>query len=167
MIIDSPIGPLYIEATARGLRRLEFGVRGQTPVAEDCEYAVNAEIELGTARQLGEYFAGARTVFDLPLDLDVEGAGFRQRAWLALASIPYGATVTYAQLAALAGNPAAARAAGHACATNPIALVLPCHRVVGSDGSLHGFGGGLDMKAYLLRLEGAPIGAERKQPVLA
>lgn len=164
MIIDSPIGPLYIEAGARGLRRLEFGFGGPASRPEDCEYAVNAQIELETARQLGEYFAGDRTAFDLPLDL--EGSGFRQRAWLALASIPYGATVSYAQLAAMAGNPAAARAAGHACATNPIAVVLPCHRVVGSNGSLHGFGGGLDMKAFLLRLEGAPIGAKRKQPVL-
>jgi methylated-DNA-[protein]-cysteine S-methyltransferase len=163
VIIDSPIGPLYIEAGERGLRRLDF-MPGATSEATDSEYAVAAQIELETARQLREYFAGERTAFDLPLDL--EGSGFRQRAWLALASIPYGATVTYAQLAALAGNPAAARAAGHACATNPIAIVLPCHRVIGSNGSLHGFGGGLDMKAFLLRLEGAPIGERRKQPVL-
>ena len=105
-----------------------------------------------TARQLDEYFAGTRTDFDLPLDL--HGTAFQLAAWQALAEIPYGETRTYAEQAASArARPAAVRAVGAANGRNPLSIVLPCHRVVGSDGALRGFAGGLDAKAALLAFE--------------
>jgi methylated-DNA-[protein]-cysteine S-methyltransferase len=110
-------------------------------------------------RQLCEYFAGDRTAFDLPLDL--HGSDFQRRCWHALATIPYGQTVSYGEQARRLGlGPAAARAVGAANGQNPLPLVLPCHRVIGADGSLTGFGGGLHVKRYLLELEGAllPLG---------
>ena len=100
------------------------------------------------ARQLGEYFSGARTAFDLPLDL--VGTRFLRAAWLALAEIPFGETVSYAERALRLGRPHAIRAVGAANGRNPLPIVLPCHRVIGSDGSLTGFGGGLDVKRALL-----------------
>ena len=103
------------------------------------------------AKQLREYFAGTRRVFDLPLSF--EGTEFQQKVWAALLAIPYGETRTYGEIAAQAGNPKAARAAGMANNRNPIAIICPCHRVIGSDGSLVGFGGGLPVKKYLLDLE--------------
>ena len=106
------------------------------------------------ASELDEYFAGRRREFTLPLDW-ARAQGFRLRVLEAMSRLPYGETVTYAELAARAGNPRAPRAAGHACATNPIPIVVPCHRVVGSDGSLRGYTGGLHYKEFLLRLEGA------------
>jgi O-6-methylguanine DNA methyltransferase len=103
--------------------------------------------------ELCEYLAGTRCTFSVPLD--VEGSEFFRRVWDALLSVPYGRTVTYSTLAAEARRPRAFRAAGAACALNPAPLIIPCHRAVGSDGSLTGFGGGLAMKEALLRLEGA------------
>ena len=103
------------------------------------------------AHQLEEYFAGTRTTFDLPLDL--HGTTFQRAAWQALAEIPYGETRTYAEQAARLGRPAAARAVGAANGRNPLSIVLPCHRVIGSDGALRGFAGGLDVKAALLAFE--------------
>jgi methylated-DNA-[protein]-cysteine S-methyltransferase len=106
------------------------------------------------AEQLGEYFAGARRAFTIPLDLPAAPA-FRRCALDELLRIPYGTTISYAELAARAGNGAAAPAAGRACATNPLPVVVPCHRVVASDGSLTWYAGGLRSKELLLRLEGA------------
>ena len=119
-----------------------------------------------------DYFDGKRTGFDLPLDL--EGTPFRRRVWQAIAAIPYSETISYAQLAAAAGSPAAYRAAGAACGANPVAIVVPCHRVVGSDRGLHGFGGGLPTKRWLLDHEASTSIASTaneaaraaKQPVL-
>ena len=105
------------------------------------------------ADQLAEYFAGTRTAFDLPFDL--RGTAFQLAAWNALAEIPYGETRTYAEQAARIGRPAAVRAVGSANGRNPLSIVLPCHRVVGSDGALRGFAGGLDAKAALLAFEHA------------
>ena len=105
-----------------------------------------------TRAELGEYFAGTRHDFTLPLDL--RGSPFYQRVWLALTQIPYGRTVSYGELAHTLGAPKAARAVGAACGANPVPIIAPCHRVLGSDGSLHGFGGGLPLKAWLLRHEG-------------
>jgi methylated-DNA-[protein]-cysteine S-methyltransferase len=102
-------------------------------------------------RQLDLYLEGKLRVFTLPLKL--EGSSFMERAWKKLAEVPYGQTITYGELAAAAGNPRAARAAGMACARNPIALFVPCHRVVGAGGRLVGFGGGLDLKSWLLEHE--------------
>ena len=104
------------------------------------------------ARQFAEYFAGERTGFDLPLDL--RGTPFQTAVWRSLAAIPYGCTVSYGTQAALVGRPRAARAVGSAIGLNPAPVVLPCHRVVGADGWLTGFGGGLDLKSELLRREG-------------
>ena len=107
----------------------------------------------GQARQqLTEYFAGQRREFDLPLA--PAGTDFQRRVWELLREIPYGETVTYGELARRLGNPKSARAVGMACNRNPIAIVVPCHRVVGSTGSLTGYAGGLDAKAFLLKLEG-------------
>jgi methylated-DNA-[protein]-cysteine S-methyltransferase len=109
-------------------------------------------------RQLAEYFAGERRVFDLPLD--PRGTDFERRVWQEVAAIPYGETRSYAQVARAAGRPAACRAVGRANGSNPIPLVIPCHRVIGSDGSLTGYGGGLPLKRFLLALEGGRPFAE-------
>jgi len=105
------------------------------------------------ARQVREYFAGTRTIFDLPLA--AEGTDFQRRVWKEIARIPYGETITYSQLASRAGAPGSARAAGAATGRNPISIVVPCHRVVGADGSLTGYAGGLHRKTGLLEIEGA------------
>ncbi|HXO21023.1 MAG TPA: methylated-DNA--[protein]-cysteine S-methyltransferase, partial [Thermoanaerobaculia bacterium] len=110
----------------------------------------------GVARQLREYFAGERRDFDLPLA--PPGSGFQQKVWQELSRIPYGTTISYAELARRTGNPKASRAVGRANATNPIPVVIPCHRVIGADGSLTGFGGGLPVKQALLELEGVAAG---------
>jgi methylated-DNA-[protein]-cysteine S-methyltransferase len=103
-------------------------------------------------KQLEEYFAGERTQFDLPLEL--EGTPFQKDVWLALGEIPYGKTISYAELASMVGRPTAFRAVGQANGANPIPIVLPCHRVLASGGRIGGYGGGLDMKRQLLALEG-------------
>jgi methylated-DNA-[protein]-cysteine S-methyltransferase len=107
----------------------------------------------GVRRQLGEYFAGGRSSFDLPLA--PAGTGFQLSVWAELQNIAYGATITYAELAARIGRPTAIRAAGAANGANPVSIVIPCHRVIGSDGALTGYGGGLEAKRFLLALEHA------------
>jgi methylated-DNA-[protein]-cysteine S-methyltransferase len=104
-----------------------------------------------TRRQLREYWEGTRTAFTIPMEL--KGTGFQQRVWREIAAVPFGATISYRELAARAGAPGASRAAGLATGRNPIAIVVPCHRIVGSNGSLTGYGGGLDRKRALLRFE--------------
>jgi methylated-DNA-[protein]-cysteine S-methyltransferase len=151
-VVDSPIGPLGLVATHDGLAGVRFHanrfpVEGSSPILADA------------AEQLASYFAGELTTFDLPLDL--EGSEFQRRCWLALATIPYGRTVSYGEQARRLGyGPEKARAVGAANGQNPLPLVLPCHRVIGADGSLTGFGGGLPMKRFLLEHEGAllPLG---------
>lgn len=110
-------------------------------------------------RQLGEYFASGRRVFDVPLD--PVGTPFQLRAWAQLRKIPYGTTLTYGEQAAAMGRPRAARAVGAANGRNPISIFVPCHRVIGADGSLTGFGGGLETKRFLLALEAQHIGVSR------
>ncbi len=146
--INSPVGPLLVAVSERGLVALEFGGRN---IWEG--WVESAEKTAPYARQLGEYFAGRRCRFDLPLDL--RGTDFQKRCWQELLKIPYGETRSYADIARAIGNPAAVRAVGLANGKNPIAIVVPCHRVIGSDGSLTGYGGGLDVKRQLLELEGA------------
>ena len=124
-----------------------------------------ATLEAREPRQLDEYFAGTRTGFDLPLDL--HGTPFQLAAWHALAEIPYGETRSYAEQAARLGRPAAVRAVGAANGRNPLSIVLPCHRVIGSDGALRGFGGGLDVKAGLLAFEAASASVEHLKDVRA
>jgi methylated-DNA-[protein]-cysteine S-methyltransferase len=116
-------------------------------------------------RQLAEYFAGVRRAFTLPLA--PHGTDFERRVWRALAAIPYGETRSYAGVAAAIGRPTACRAVGRANGRNPIAVVIPCHRVIGSDGSLTGYGGGLDLKRFLLDLEGGRRAAPGAAPQLA
>ena len=112
-----------------------------------------------TERQLAEYFSGRRKIFNLKLDF--AGTEFQKKVWRALLTIPFGETRTYAQIARQIGRPDAVRAVGAANGKNPISIVTPCHRVIGSNGKLTGFAGGLDAKAFLLRLEGAPLGPVR------
>lgn len=146
--MDTPIGTLRVEASAAGLRRVVFGGKGAARAA-----SAEARKHLEEAvRQLREYFAGKRDTFDLPLDL--EGTEHQKRVWRVLLGIPFGRTLTYGEVAKRLGLAQSARAVGRACATNPIPVVVPCHRVLGGDGKLHGFGGGLWRKRALLELEG-------------
>jgi methylated-DNA-[protein]-cysteine S-methyltransferase len=144
--IDTPIGTLGLVGSEVGLRRVYFDGRRVEP---DGRSALLDE----ACAQLGAYFAGELIDFDLPLDLG--GTDFQRSCWLALASIPYGQTVSYGEQARRLGlGPASARAVGAANGQNPLPIVLPCHRVIGADGSLTGFGGGLETKRRLLELEG-------------
>jgi methylated-DNA-[protein]-cysteine S-methyltransferase len=148
MRVETPIGPLTLVASDAGLRAVVFA--GRTPPSG----ARNGPVLDEAARQLREWFAGERTAFDLAIDLDGATA-FQRRAWLALAEIPYGTTRGYGAQAALLGAPRAARAVGAANGRNPLPVVLPCHRLVGADGALTGFGGGLPVKRALLAHEAA------------
>ena len=151
--IDSPIGRLFLAADDEGLRALEFP-ENRHPVKRDADWREGTHPLLGEAsRQLGEYFAGTRQTFDLPLS--PRGTDFQLSVWQALRAIPFGETWSYAQLAAKTGKTSAMRAVGAANGRNPIPIIVPCHRVIGADGSLTGFGGGLPTKEFLLRLEGA------------
>lgn len=147
--IDAPTGPLRLAVSEQGLRFLDWG--GATGPSARAEHPVLD----AAASQLAEYFAGARTAFDLPLD--PVGTPFQVSVWLALADIAFGETTTYGELAVRVGRPSAARAIGGAVGRNPLSIVLPCHRVVGADGSLTGFAGGLPNKRLLLRLEGHDV----------
>lgn len=155
---DSPIGTLHLASTSAGLayvelphadgRGLSGWLRRCLPGARCVEgYAPNR----AAIRQLVEYLEGKRCTFDLPLDL--HGTAFQVEVWAALREIPYGETRSYAQLAAAVGRPRAVRAVGTANGANPVALVVPCHRVINSDGRLGGYGGGLALKARLLAME--------------
>jgi methylated-DNA-[protein]-cysteine S-methyltransferase len=158
VIIDSPIGPLtlvaadgkltglYLDSPRSGSRRHEPSAQTLGPPGDLADEPFAA-----AANQLAAYFAGALTEFTLPLA--PAGTPFQRRVWAGLQTIPYGETWSYGQLAATIGNPAAVRAVGLANGRNPIAIAIPCHRVIGSDGSLTGYGGGLDRKRYLLDLE--------------
>jgi methylated-DNA-[protein]-cysteine S-methyltransferase len=143
--VDTPIGRLRLVGSPTGLRSVLWPGAGTDAVAAP------SAVVAAAARQLEEYFTGERTAFDLPLDL--RGTPFQRTAWLALAEIPFGETVSYAEQARRLGRPSAVRAVGAANGRNPLPIVLPCHRVVGSDGSLTGFGGGLEVKRALLEHE--------------
>ena len=150
--IDSPVGPLMLAADDHALRHIEFRDNCHPADRRDWHGGDN-EVLQAAQQQLGEYFAGRRRVFDLPLA--PRGTEFQRAVWQALADIPYGNTISYAQLAQRIGNPTGTRAVGAANGRNPLPIVLPCHRVIGADGGLTGFGGGLPTKQFLLRLEGA------------
>jgi methylated-DNA-[protein]-cysteine S-methyltransferase len=150
--IDSPIGPLRVAANDDGLCFIGFPQpRRAFALPPAWREGRHRLIELARS-QLDEYFAGERQAFDLPLA--PRGTPFQQRVWQALAQIPFGQTRSYAQLAGAIGQPTAMRAVGAANGRNPLPIVVPCHRVIGADGSLTGFGGGLPAKQFLLRLEG-------------
>ena len=142
-LINSPIGPLGLELRDGALHRVLFDGKE------------HGDGTSAPAKQLAEYFAGERRSFDLELDLD--GTPFQKRVWEELLTIPYGETVTYGELAERVGRPDVIRAVGGAVGRTPAPIVVPCHRVIGADGSLTGYGGGLDRKAALLRLEGAGL----------
>jgi methylated-DNA-[protein]-cysteine S-methyltransferase len=155
-IVDSPIGGLFVAATTRGLARIHFHPEGQEDeLARIFGVRVLRSPLDDVRRELDEYFAGTRTSFDLPLDLRV--APFHADVLRELALVPYGRTETYGALAAKVGRPRAARAVGTVMNRNPIPIVLPCHRIVGANGSLTGYAGGLDIKRRLLELEGATL----------
>ena len=166
--VDSPIGPLFLAASAHGLVALEFDARlpGQQTIRPNprdlrqekkgYEFVDGARKLLAYASELEEYFAGKRREFTFPLD--IRGTDFQQACWRALLAIPYGETRTYADIARAVDKPNAFRAVGMANNRNPIAIVVPCHRVIASDGTLCGYGGGLDVKRKLLELEGALSG---------
>ena len=149
-VIESPVGSLLLVASGVGLRALLWpGWAERVPVGQvdGGEFDPNGVLDAASS-QLGEYFAGVRTEFDLPLD--PVGSGFQRSAWDALRTIPYGETVTYGEQARRLGDVRKARAVGAANGKNPISIIVPCHRVVGSNGSLTGFGGGIENKAWLL-----------------
>ncbi len=149
--LESPVGMLTLAADANGLRLIEFpSPRHPLPRTADWQPGMNDTLHAACA-QLTAYFNGAQRCFDLPLA--PQGTPFQRTVWDALAAIPYGETVSYAQLATHLGRPTATRAVGAANGRNPLPIVLPCHRVIGSNGSLTGFAGGLDTKQTLLRLE--------------
>jgi methylated-DNA-[protein]-cysteine S-methyltransferase len=147
---DSPIGELLLVSDGNALTGLHMQ-GGRTRRSLDPEWTRIDEPFAEVTRQLAEYFDGARTSFDLPLA--PRGTGFQLEVWRALYRIPYGETRSYGQLATEIGHPDAARAVGKANGQNPIAVIVPCHRVIGADGSLTGFGGGLERKQTLLGLE--------------
>jgi methylated-DNA-[protein]-cysteine S-methyltransferase len=169
-VIGSPVGPLTLVASSEGLaailwkddnpRRVRLG-----KVTEDASNSILLETE----RQLGEYFAAQRKVFTV--ELDFAGTEFQRRVWTALLTIPYGETRSYGQIARQIGSPAAVRAVGAANGKNPISILAPCHRVVGSTGKLTGFAGGLHTKARLLALEGhkggSPLGWQSLGPQMS
>jgi len=150
--VDSPVGELLLAADDTALRRLSFQ-SGPRPWGIPRDWAPGTNAVLATtAAQLEEYFAGERRAFDLPLGFD--GTAFQQQVWRALLEIPYGETTSYGEIARRIGKPpSASRAVGLANGSNPIAIVVPCHRVIGTNGSLTGFGGGLERKRTLLDLE--------------
>jgi methylated-DNA-[protein]-cysteine S-methyltransferase len=149
-LLDSPIGELLLTGDGESLA----GIR-MAPVGSPApEWRHDPQAFAGAAEQLRAYFAAELRVFDLPLAPD--GTDFQRRVWRELTTIPYGRTTSYGAIAAALGNPTGSRAVGLANGRNPIPIVIPCHRVIGSDGSLTGYGGGLPRKRHLLALEGAP-----------
>jgi methylated-DNA-[protein]-cysteine S-methyltransferase len=158
--IDSPVGVLLLAATPHGLVRVAYDVEDHDRVLDTLSQRISPRVLRAprrldaAARELGEYFGGRRRVFDLPLDLSLS-AGFRQLVQRHLPEIGYGQTRTYGQVAALVGNPRAVRAVGTACATNPLPVVVPCHRVLRADGAVGGYVGGTVAKQALLQLEAA------------
>jgi methylated-DNA-[protein]-cysteine S-methyltransferase len=161
--VESPIGRLMLTTDGTALTGLYMNLYRNKPsklpgLSDD--WIQNATIDPlpAAARQLKEYFAGKRREFDLPLRM--EGTEFQQRVWRELTKIPFGETRSYGQLAKHLNNPNGSRAVGLANGRNPIAIIVPCHRVIGADGSLTGFGGGLDRKEWLLTHEGQPVTGE-------
>jgi O-6-methylguanine DNA methyltransferase len=167
-LVTSPVGPLFLATSVRGLVALEFDKRlpGQQTIrpnprdlraeSKKVRFEDSAHELAAYVRELEEYFAGTRRAFDFPLDL--RGTDFQIACWRALLAIPYGETRTYADIARAVGRPQGFRAVGMANNRNPVAIVVPCHRVIASDGTLCGYGGGLDIKRKLLELEGALSG---------
>lgn len=158
-VMNSPLGRLLVAATERGLCTVQFGDSEQKLEQDLRQGYPTAQIQRDEARlspwitALQEYFRGRK--LDLKPSIDIQATAFQQRVWQELQKIPYGQTRSYSEIARAIGRPQAARAVARACATNPVAIVIPCHRVIREDGSLGGYGGGLARKRALLSLEGA------------
>jgi len=148
--LETPVGKLLLVAKDGALCRVDFP-RSGSPVAPDGAWQKDSSALREPARQLRAYFAGELERFDFPLS--PEGTPFQQKVWNELCEIPYGTTISYGELARRIGNPKASRAVGLANGSNPIPIVIPCHRVIGSNGKLTGYGGGLEIKEKLLALE--------------
>jgi methylated-DNA-[protein]-cysteine S-methyltransferase len=149
--LDTPLGTLQIEATERGLCGIWFPFRARDSVPSSGKN----EVMTVAKQELSAYFAGDLTAFSVPLDW--QGTRFQESVWQALLAVPYGETVTYGDIARAIGRPRSSRPVGGAVGKNPLPIIVPCHRIIGSDGSLTGFTGGLDIKIRLLELEGHSI----------
>ena len=149
-IIESPIGPILLAGDEKGLKHLNF-LQGKKRIEVPADWRENKEFFREAARQLEAYFSGKLESFDLKLA--PEGTDFQKSVWKTLCEIPYGETRTYKEIAVSIGKPKAYRAVGLANNRNPIAIIVPCHRVIGSDGKLTGYASGLDIKEFLLKLE--------------
>jgi len=147
--LSSPFGKILVAWGDRGLVRV--GIRGEREERVETGWRFDRSLDCDATRQLGEYFAGERRSFDLPRVL--EGTPFRLGVWRALERIGFAETASYRQVSEWVGSPNASRAVGLACGTNPLPIVIPCHRVIGTNGKLVGFGGGLDMKRAMLSFE--------------
>ena len=168
--IDSPVGPLLLAMSDRGLTILAFGHElPQRLGGEKIDWQQSDEACADVRRQLDEYFAGRCREFAIPLDL--RGTDFQKDCWNELLRIPYGETRSYAEVAKAVGRPTAYRAVGQSNHHNPVAIIVPCHRVLAGGSALGGYGGGLPLKAFLLRLEGAEFqddsANQQRQPLLA
>jgi methylated-DNA-[protein]-cysteine S-methyltransferase len=151
--MESPLGTLQLTADDGALTGVHFpGQKHDRPAQADWQRADDEPVLAQARRELGEYFAGRRARFEVRLD--PRGTPFQRAVWQALLAVPFGATSTYGAIAAAVGRPSAVRAVGAAVGANPIGIVVPCHRIVGRDGTLTGYAGGLDRKAKLLALEG-------------
>lgn len=164
--VQSPVGALRLFASDKGLRALLWPPNDYRQLKLGVESIERADhpILVQAARQLAEYFAGGRRMFDVPLD--PTGTPFQLRAWSHLCEIPYGMTRTYGEQAAAMGQPTASRAVGAANGRNPLSILVPCHRVIGADGSLTGFAGGLETKRFLLALEAQHVGRSLGLPLV-
>jgi methylated-DNA-[protein]-cysteine S-methyltransferase len=157
--LDSPLGTLLVAVTRRGLVRIAYPEEDEARVLDELAARISARVLKAprrtdqVRRELDEFFAGRRRAFALSVDWALV-RGFATRVLRATAQLPFGTTATYGQVASVAGSPRAARAAGNALGSNPIPIVVPCHRVLHADGGLGGYSGGLERKRYLLRLEG-------------
>jgi methylated-DNA-[protein]-cysteine S-methyltransferase len=158
--IASPLGTMLLARTATGLAGAWFEMQKHHPAAIDAPERADDPLLAETARQLREYFAGTRDAFDVPLDL--QGTDFQRAVWQALLRIAPGTTSSYGAIARELGVPSASRAVGAAVGRNPVSIIVPCHRVVGSSGALTGYAGGLDRKTSLLRIESERVGRERR-----
>lgn len=156
-VVTAPFGDVTVVASDLGVRYVMFSEDAHPKPLSNIVIHVDTEhpVVKSALDQLGEYFNGARTAFDVPLDL--HGTDFQVATWKSLSDIPYGKTISYGEQAASIGRPKAVRAVGGANGRNPIAIVLPCHRVIGANGSLTGFGGGIAVKQWLLQHERSVI----------
>jgi methylated-DNA-[protein]-cysteine S-methyltransferase len=155
--VESPVGRLLLVADEDGLREIAFA-GGRTAPVVDPSWTSGGALLREPVRQLQAFFAGELRDFDLPLN--PQGTAFQRRVWKLLREIPFGETISYGELARRAGNPAASRAVGLANGSNPISIVVPCHRVIGSNGKLTGYGGGLENKRWLIDFERRLVGQD-------